>query len=164
MLPALAGAKTTVPSCSHFSASAIARVIGTGPLQLAGPAMHNFCSYDGKPTTGFLPFVSVHPSPATQSIFSLSERDAKKSAISQRATFGTLRIGPAAAWYVMSTHSPGAGQPSEIKITVGAYGPYRSTGAKITVSAGVAAQVGVGKVTLAHMTLLVKEILSGQIR
>jgi hypothetical protein len=161
--PVSADAKAPPLKCAHFSVSAIAKVVGTGPLKLAAPEANSFCSYEGNPLTGFLPFLSVHLSHATQSIFSLSEKTTKKLAAAQGAKFATLKIGSAQAWYVASVAPEGLGRPNEIEITVGAYGPYKSSNSKIVVGAGVAAQVGVGNVTVSHMTLLVKEILSGQI-
>lgn len=175
-----------IPVCSALSRSAIANLVGTGPLALK-TKIGNLCVFTGERHGHYQPGFSIQIVPWSKSLFSLAERDAVQSAAREHAQFGVvsraLKVGKK-AFFVSGTMTSAslppcgseeapapvplelrtgpicAGEPSLTHITVIGYGPSPS-GVELMVSAGGAAQQG--DISLIHVIDLVKDLISGKI-
>jgi hypothetical protein len=189
-LPALAVASgrssPRIPVCSALSRSAIANLVGSGPLTLQMKT-GNLCSFSGHRQGHYKPELSIQIVPWSKSLFSVAERDAMRSAAAEHEEFGVvsraLKVGrravfvtgtktsaslppcgseeaPAQAPLETRTGPVCAGEPALTHVTVIGYGPS-PRGVQLMVSAGVVAQQG--DVSLIHVISLVKDLLSGKI-
>ena len=175
-----------IPSCSGLSRSAIANLVGTGPLTL-NKKIGNLCAFTGKKAGHYKPALTIQIVPWSKNMFSVAESDAVHSAAREHEQFGVvsgaLKVGkkafdvsgtttsaslppcgseeaPAPAPLEVRTGPICAGEPALTSITVTGYGPSRS-GVELMVSAGGAAQQG--DISLIHVITLVKDLISGKI-
>jgi hypothetical protein len=185
-LPAFAAASHTsspkIPACSALSRSAIANLVGTGPLTLT-QRIGNLCTFTGYRHGHYKPGLTIQIVPWSTRIFSVAERDAKRS----EGTFGVvstaLKVGKR-AFFVTGTKTSAslppcgteeapapspleirtgpicAGEPALAHVNVVGYGPSPS-GVELMVSVGGVAQQG--DISLIHVIALVKDLISGKI-
>ncbi len=180
------GSAPKVPVCSALSRSAIASLVGTGPLTLK-QKIGNLCTFSGHLHGHYQPALTIQIVPWTTSLFSVAEHDAKQSAAREGEQFGVvssaLKVGKKAVFVTGTKTSASlgkcgseeapapspleirtgpicAGEPALSHVTVIGYGPSRS-GAELMVSAGGAAEQG--DISLIHMLTLVKDLISGKI-
>ena len=92
-LPAFAVASHTssprIPVCSALSRSAIANLVGTGPLTLK-KKIGNLCTFTGERHGHYKPGLTIQIVPWSKSLFSVAERDAVHSAAREHAQFGVV--------------------------------------------------------------------------
>ncbi len=175
-----------VPACSALSRSAIANLVGTGPLALE-KKIGNLCTFTGHRPGHYKPVLAIQIVPWSKKLFSLAERDAVSSATREGSQFGVvsraLKVGNRAFFVTgtMTSASLGkcgseeapapsppeirtgpicAGEPALAHVNVVGYGPSPS-GVELMVSAGGAAQQG--DISLIHVITLVKDLISGKI-
>jgi hypothetical protein len=175
-----------IPDCSTLSRGAIANLVGTGPLTLTDK-IGNLCAFTGERHGHYKPALSIQIIPWSKSVFSLAERDATHSAVTEHAQFGVvsraLKVGKRAVFVMGATTSASlppcgseeapapvpleirtgpicAGEPTLTHINVIGYGPSPS-GVELMVSAAGAAQQG--DISLIHVIDLVKDVISGKI-
>jgi hypothetical protein len=189
-LPAFAVASHTgssrIPVCSALSRTAIANLVGTGPLALE-KRVGNFCTFSGKKLGHYKPEFVLQIVPWSKSVFSQAERDAVSSAAREHAQFGVvnraLKVGkkaffvsgtmtsaslppcgseeaPAPAPLEIRTGPICAGEPALGHVNVVGYG-RSPRGVELMVTAGGAAQQG--DISLIHVIELVKDVISGKI-
>jgi len=185
-VPAFAVASHTtsakVPVCSALSRGAIANLVGTGPLTLT-QKIGNLCTFTGYKHGRYKPALAIQIVPWRASIFSLAERDARRSEgafgvvskalnVGKRAFFVTgtktsaslgrcgTEEAPAPSPLEIRTGPICAGEPALGHVNVVGYGPSPS-GAELMVSAGGVAEQG--DISLSHMIKLVKDLISGKI-
>jgi hypothetical protein len=188
MLPAVAAASRAssprIPSA--LSRSAIANLVGTGPLTLT-QKIGNLCAFTGDRHGHYKPALTIQIVPWSKSLFSRAEGDAVHSAAREHAQFGVvareLKVGKR-AFFVSGTmtseslprcgseEAPApvpleirtgpicAGEPALTHITVIGYGPSPG-GVELMVSAAGAAQQG--DISFIHVIDLVKDVISGKI-
>jgi hypothetical protein len=150
-----------IPVCSALPRSAIASLVGTGPLALT-KKIGNLCAFTGERHGHYKPALTIQIVPWSKSLFSLAEGDAVHSAAREHEQFGVvsraLKVGtraffvtgtktsallppcgseeaPAPAPLEVRTGPICAGEPSLTHITVIGYGPSPS-GVELMVSAG----------------------------
>ncbi len=175
-----------IPACSALSRSAIAHLVGTGPLGLIKKT-GNLCVFTGQRPGHYKPALTIQIVPWSKKLFSVAERDAVQSATREHEQFGVvsraLKVGKKAFFVSGTTTSASlppcgseeapapspleirtgpicAGEPALTHITVIGYGPSPS-GVELMVSAGGVAQQG--DISLIHVITLVKDVLSGKI-
>jgi hypothetical protein len=175
-----------IPACSALSRSAIAHLVGTGPLALT-KKVGNFCVFYGKRPGHYKPALDIQIVPWSKKLFSVAERDSIKSAAAEGSQFGIvsrgLKVGKK-AFFVTGTKTSAslppcgsdqapapspldirtgpicAGEPALTAITVTGYG-LSPSGVELMVSASGAAQQG--DISLIHVIDLVKDLISGKI-
>jgi hypothetical protein len=180
------GGKGSVPSCSSLSRTAVAKLVGTGPLSLKAK-VGNLCQFFGKISGHYTPMLDIQIVPYNDEIWQAAESDAKKSAAASHSTFG--RLSSKLFWVSGSKTSEGlppcdgspiypgqvgpdcAGEPELVHFNAIGYGPYKSGSQKcpksvartscLMVSTAVSAQSG--DTYLSRMILLVQKLLSGKI-
>jgi len=185
-LPAFAAASHTsspkIPVCSALSRSAIANLVETGPLTLT-KRIGNLCTFTGYRHGHYKPGLTIQIVPWSTTIFSVAERDAKRSEgtfgvvskalkVGKRAFFVTGTMTSASLGKCGSEEAPEespleirtgpicAGEPALSHVNVVGYGPSPS-GAELMVSAGGVAEQG--DISLIHVIELVKDLISGKI-
>ena len=93
MLPAFAAAShrgtSRIPVCSALSRTAIANLVGTGPLTLI-KKIGNECTFTGDKHGHYKPAFSVQLVPWSRTLFSLAEHDSMRSAAAEHAQFGVV--------------------------------------------------------------------------
>ena len=175
-----------VPSCSALSRSAIANLVGTGPLGLT-KKIGNLCVLEGEKHGHYKPALTIQIVPWSKRLFSVAESNAVQSAAREHEQFGVvstaLKVGkraffvsgtktsaslpacgseeaPAPAPLEIRTGPICAGEPALTNATVVGYGPSPS-GVELMVSAGGVAQQG--DISLIHVITLVRDLISGKI-
>lgn len=168
-----------IPSCSHFSATTLAKVLGTGPLKFKGRTPHsNLCTWEGSKPGHYHQTLSIDVIPGIKSIYETAESDGRENAAKEGRTFGTIpsRHNPwKAAFFVTGTVSNSGLEPCPPEHALPVFGPPGCSGdpewttinvdaydSKLMVSAGTGAQHG--DVQLGHVIQLDRDILSGVIR
>jgi hypothetical protein len=190
MLPAFASvshaSSPRIPVCSGLSRTAIANLVGTGPLTLT-KRIGNLCVFTGKRPGHYKPALTIQIVPWSKNMFSVAEREAVSSAAREHEQFGVvsraLKVGkraffvsgtmtsdslppcgseeaPAPVPLELRTGPICAGEPALTTIDVVGYGASPS-GVELMVSAGGAAQQG--DISLIHVIDLVKDLISGKI-
>ena len=176
---AVASSKTVVrkaagiPSCASLSPTAMANLVGTGPLKLKART-GNLCTFDGQKPGHYRSTLQVEIIPYIKSVWSTAEGHAMQAhgarfGLVNSKLFFTQRTVTSAGkpacqpdQKVPQELGPAcAGQPSENLFSAIGYGSYRSSGLKLMVSTAVTAQQG--DVYLSHLLALVTQILSGKI-
>lgn len=173
-----AAAKTPAPAplCSTISRTAMATLVGTGPLILektVGP----LCEFLGARPGHYKPTFDLEIIPFNKDVWSGAQSGSIHSAIASKSHFGQVNsklffvsgsstgagMGPCTAEDKVSDElGPHcAGQPQLTKLTAIGYGKYKPTGAQLMVSTGATGQLG--DVYLSHLLSLVTGILSGKI-
>jgi hypothetical protein len=175
-----------IPACSALSRSAIAHLIGTGPLALE-KKIGNLCIFTGERPGHYKPALTIQIVPWSKKLFSRAESDAVQSAAREHEQFGVvsraLKVGKK-AFFVTGTRTSAslppcgseeapapapaeirtgpicAGEPALTHITVIGYGPS-PRGVELMVSAGGVAQQG--DISLIHVIRLVKDLIAGKI-
>ncbi len=181
-IPALAAtvprkkAKPAIPSCSHLSTTAMARVLGSTSLTLIGKHA-NLCVWEATRPGHYNETLAIDIIPGIKSVYKLAEADGMKNAAKEGKQFGTLFLRhypwKAAFFVTKSTYNDGL-EPCPPEHTMPRYGPPECSGdpswttidvdsynSKLMVSIGAAGQVG--DVYLSHVIVLNKEILAGKI-
>lgn len=170
------GGKGSVPSCSSLSRTAIAKLVGTGPLTLKA-RIGNLCEFAGHISGHYTPMLDVQIEPYFPAIWNTAQSDAMKSAAAQHSTFGRFSsklffvsgskssegLGPCEG-KTIGPEQVGpecAGQPELVHYNAIGYGRYKAGGEKLMVSTAVASQLG--DTHLSHMISLVQQLLSGKI-
>ena len=160
-----------IPSCKTLSRTAVASLVGTGPLTLTkmiGP----YCYFSGQRPGHYKPTLQVEIIPYIKSVWTAAETAAahspseKISHVNSKLFDGTGTItsagkSPCRPGEVVS-NEPGpacAGQPSESIFTAVGYGS--SGGQELMVSTALTGQQN--DVHLSHLLALVSEILSAKI-
>lgn len=171
------GGKGGVPDCSSLSRTAIARLVGTGPLTLKAK-IGNLCEFAGQISGHYTPMLDIQIEPYVHAIWDTAQSDAMKSAATQHSTFG--RFSSKLFFVSGSKSSEGlgscegktigpeqlgpecAGQPEMVHFNAIGHGRYKSGIVKLMVSTAVSSQLG--DTHLSHMISLVQQLLSGKIR
>ena len=168
--------RSSIPSCSHLSTTAMAKVLDSPRLKLTGKRS-NLCIWEAIRPGHYHETLSIDIIPGIKSIYKLAEADGMKNATKEGKHFGTLslRHSPwkAAFFVTKSTYNDGleacppehtmppfgppecSGDPSWTTIDVDSYN------SKLMVSIGAAGQVG--DVYLSHVIALNEEVLAGKI-
>ena len=181
-IPALAATSSkkkapSIPSCTHLSTAAMAKVLGSPPLKLAG-SKANLCTWEAVRPGHYHETLAIDIVPGIKSVYKLAESDGKKSATKEGKNFGTLslRHSPWKAAFFVTKPSYNEGlEPCSPEHTMPPFGPPQCSGdpswttidvdsynSKLMVSIGAAGQVG--DVYLSRVVELNTEILSGKIR
>ncbi len=167
-----------IPSCTHLSTTAMAKVLGSPPLELKGrPGNANLCLWEAVRPGHYHETLAVDIIPGIKSIYKVAEADGRKNAAKEGKTFGvlSLRHSPwkSAFFVTKSVYNSGleACPPGH---TMAPFGPPQCSGdpdwttidvdsynSKLMVSIGASAQVG--DVYLSHVIKLNEEILAGKI-
>ena len=170
------GGKGSVPNCSSLSRTAIATLVGTGPLTLKA-RIGNLCEFAGHVPGHYTPMLDIQIEPYFRAIWNTAQSDAMKSAAAQHSTFG--RFSSKLFFVSGSKSSEGlgacegktigpeqlgpecAGQPELVHYNAIGYGRYKAGSKNLMVSTAVVSQLG--DTHLSHMISLVQQLLSGKI-
>lgn len=83
-----------IPSCTHLSTTAMAKVLGSPPLEFKGKTPRsNLCTWEAVRPRHYHEGLSVDIVPGVKSIYKLAEADGMKSAAKEGQHFGTLTAG-----------------------------------------------------------------------
>jgi hypothetical protein len=159
-IPAVASSKTPartavgIPSCASLSRTAMAALVGTGPLTLKS-ITGNFCMFTGQRSGHYKPTLEVEIVPYIKFVWNTAQSDAMHSASVQGSTFGrfTSKLFFVSGTVTSAGMSPYtadekvseelapqcAGQPSLTHLTAIGCGSYKSSGLQLMVSTGLAA-------------------------
>jgi hypothetical protein len=166
----------SIPSCSGFSASAIARAIASAPLAFKGRLAH-ICTWQAAPPGHYRELVQIGVIPGIKSVFQKAEHDGAITAAKQHEEFGILGSRKqtwTAAFFVTKVRS-NLGLPAcKQGHTLPAFGPMCSSdppsitanvyayNSRMMVSAAAGAQQG--DLHLSGVIYLVNQIMAGKIR
>jgi hypothetical protein len=162
-----------IPSCKTLSRTAVANLVGTGPLTLTkmiGP----YCYFSGQRPGHYKPMLQIEIIPYIKYVWTAAETAATHSPsekithVNSKLFSGTGTVtsagkSPCQPSQVVS-NEPGpacAGQPSESIFTAIGYGSYQPSGQQLMVSTALTGEQG--DVHLSHLLALVTEILSAKI-
>jgi hypothetical protein len=166
----------TTPPCSSLSLSAVAKLVGTGPLSLLSRT-GNLCAFTGSIPGHYKTALDIEIIPYVKSVWQTAEANAMHSATVNGSTFGhsspklffvsgtktSAGMAPCTpSQKVTNEFEPQcAGQPDASVLDAIGYGPYKSSSVKLMVSTAATSQLG--DVHLSHLLALVTQILSGKI-
>ena len=100
-IPALAATSSkkrvkppSIPSCTHLSTTAMAKVLGSPPLKFKGITPHsNLCTWEAARPGHYHEALSIDIVPGIKSIYKVAEADGMKSAAKEGKQFGLLYCG-----------------------------------------------------------------------
>jgi hypothetical protein len=164
------------PPCSGLLLTAVAKLVGTGPLKLLSRT-GNFCAFIGSIPGHYKTSLDIQIIPYMKSVWQTAEANAMHSASVNGSTFGHSS---AKLFFVSGTKTSAgmspctpsqkvtdefepqcAGQPDASVFDAIGYGPYKSSSVQLMVSTAATAEQG--DVYLSHLLALVTQILSGKI-
>ena len=168
----------SIPSCSHFSDNALAKVLGLVKLKYKGKTPHsNICTWEGTKSGHYHQILQIDVIPGIKSVYELAQTTGQKTAAKDHKQFGTLgsRGYPwKAGFFVTGTTSDSGLKPCEPGHKLPDFGPPMCAGdpewttinvtaysSKMMVAAGIGVQLG--DAHLSGMVELVKEIVSGKL-
>jgi hypothetical protein len=169
----------SIPSCTHLSTTAMAKVLGSPPLEFKGRTPHsNLCTWEAARPGHYHEALSVDIVPGKRSIYKMAESDGMKSAAKERKHFGRLTAAHSpwkAAFFVSGTVFNNGLEACPPEHGLPMFGPPEcsadpnwttvnvdSYDSSLMVSVGAVAQLG--DVHLSHVIELNREILAGTIR